>query len=144
YPAAAILTAKFIKDKIDQRSDVLKIILTFFAVAFLASSIGLYAILMSCADATIMWWTVPVALLASGLAMLAVLAKNKLGAALGISTLGIAASVILFSMEILPDIASMEPIADYVMIVNATPPETRIGVEEGLHGWIDEISFQTG
>ncbi|PWT94244.1 MAG: hypothetical protein C5B53_13610, partial [Candidatus Melainabacteria bacterium] len=101
-------------------------------------------ILMSCADATIMWWTVPVALLASGLAMLAVLAKNKLGAGLGISALGISAAVILFSMEILPDIASMEPFEGYVRIVNATPPEVKIGVEEALHGWIDEISFQTG
>ena len=144
YPAAAILTAKFIKEQADQRSDVLKIILAVFAVAFLASSIGCYAILMSCADATLMWWTVPVALLASGLAMLAVLAKNKYGACLGISALGIAAAVILFSMEVLPDIASMEPIGDYVRIVNTTPPETRIGVEEALHGWIDEISFQTG
>src|SRR5262249_32690547 len=54
------------------------------------------------------------------------------------------AAVILFSMEILPDIASMEPIEDYVRIVNTTPPQTRIGVEEALHGWIDEISFQTG
>ena len=144
YPAAAMLVAQYLEEQFSKRTVLLKSILAIFALAFLVGSFLTYTLVIYGAESTAAWQVVPLALLVAGVAMLILIARNKLRACYAVSAAGICAAVVSFSATILPVIASMEPIEKYARFLNSASAQTRIGVDKSLHGWIDEISFQTG
>lgn len=63
------------------------------------------------------------------------------GKALSVTVL---VSTILFAALLLPQINKLLPVGKYVTIIKGGPSNLRVGMDESVASWIDEILFQSG
>ncbi len=76
--------------------------------------------------------------------MLAAALQNKVIACFVVAVLGICLTTMSFAWQILPAMTASTPISKYAKLLRQSPANSEIAVDEPLHGWIDEISFQSG
>lgn len=146
YPAAAILTAHFLSQQWAKPAPFTWVALYAFASVFLLGGLASCAFLPNLASQGIVttWWLLPIELIIIGGLMFAFALRKRLGPCFITAAIGICATTILFSSQIMPSISAFEPIGKYAGLIDGYSVATEIGVDQALHSWIDEISFQTG